>query len=488
MSDASRRRRVAAGGLAAGAALAGLAGCASLPDMAAAPQIKPPAAYATTQSFAAPTADWPASDWWRAYGDDQLTGLIGEALNGSPTLAAAQARVDKANAQLGQARSSLFPTLNGNGSVSEYKQSYNAGFPVQFVPKGYNDIGQLTLNFNYELDFWGKNRKAVAAATSDASAAQADAAEARLMLSTQIAQAYADLSRLYAERDVAQESVASRQDTLKLVGDRVTNGLDTRGELSEAQAGVPTAKAQLAAIDEDIALTRNQLAALLGEGPDRGLSIDRPKPGAIRAFGLPQTLAADLIGRRPDVVAARWRAEAAAKRIGVAKAQFYPDINLVAYVGLSSLHLDKLFASGSDIGQVGPAVSLPIFEGGRLRANLRGARADYDEAVASYNGALVQALQQVADAAASTRALQDRLSQSRAALAADEDAYRIAKLRYEGGLANYQSVLLAEDHVLASRQAVADLDARAFMLDVQLVKALGGGFDQTAASKDHING
>jgi NodT family efflux transporter outer membrane factor (OMF) lipoprotein len=202
----------------------------------------------------------------------------------------------------------------------------------------------------------------------------------------------------------------------------------------------------------------------------------------IQAFGLPPSLAADLIGRRPDVVAARWRAEAAAKRIGVARAQFYPDINLVADVGLEALHLDKFFSPGSDIGQVGPAVALPIFEGGRLRAYLRGAEADYADAVATYDATLTQALSDVADAAQSERALTQRLAQSQAALDADEEAYRIAKLRYEGGLADYQSVLLAEDAVLVDRRVVVDLKARAFTLDIQLVKALGGGFqrqDQT---------
>jgi NodT family efflux transporter outer membrane factor (OMF) lipoprotein len=220
----------------------------------------------------------------------------------------------------------------------------------------------------------------------------------------------------------------------------------------------------------------------MGEGPDRGLAIERPGAAMIQAFGLPPSLAADLIGRRPDLVAARWRAEADAKRIGVAKAQFYPDINLVADIGFEALHLHNFFKVGSDIGSVGPAVTLPIFEGGRLRANLRGADADYAEAVATYDATLTQALQDVADAATSERALSERLAQSQAALAADEDAYRIAKLRYDGGLADYQSVLLAEDAVLVNRRVVVDLRARAFTLDIELVKALGGGFqvqDQT---------
>ncbi len=471
-------------GKAAAALLLGcaLSACAVLPRTGEAPTPKPPAAYATSQSFVAPAADWPKLDWWRAYGDAGLDQLIDEALRNAPSMAEARARIDKARADLGTARAGLFPSLSFNGTAVETKQSYNAGIPPLFVPKGYNDFGQGTLNFSYEFDFWGKNRAAVAAATSEARAASADAAEARLTLSTAVAGAYADLARLYAERDVAERAAQSRQETLDLVVRRVANGADNRSASQQARAGVATAKANVAEIDEDIGLARNRLAALMGEGPDRGLAIERPGAAMIQGFGLPPSLAADLIGRRPDLVAARWRAEADAKRIGVARAQFYPDINLVADIGFEALHLHNFFKVGSDIGSVGPAVTLPIFEGGRLRANLRGADADYAEAVATYDATLTQALQDVADAATSERALTERLAQSQAALAADEDAYRIAKLRYDGGLADYQSVLLSEDAVLVNRRVVVDLQARAFTLDIELVKALGGGFqvqDQT---------
>jgi outer membrane protein TolC len=172
-------------------------------------------------------------------------------------------------------------------------------------------------------------------------------------------------------------------------------------------------------------------------------------------------------------------AEAAAKRIGVARAQFYPNINLAAYIGQQALFANLLWRSSSQIGGVGPALTLPIFEGGELRAQYRGAKANYDEAVATYDATLVQALHQVADVAASERALGTRLEQSRAALEANEEAYRLTRMRYEGGLSNYQAVLIAEDAVLQSRLTVADLEARAFTLDVELVQALGGGYAQT---------
>ena len=454
--------------------------CATMPDAAPARVAKAPETYAATQSLAASSAAaWPVDAWWKAYGDAQLDTLVDEALNGSPTLAQAQARLRRAQALANQAKAAQLPGVSATGGVERAKQSYNNGIPPDFVPQGYNDYGRLSLNFDWELDFWGKNRAAVAAATSEARAAQADAAQARLMLATSVAASYADLARLYAERDVAERSVALRQETLNLVSDRVTNGLDTRGELRQAEAGPPNARAELAAVDEQIAQTRNGLAALLGAGPDRGLAIARPSTAALKPFGLPANLAADLIGRRPDIVAAKWRAEAASKRIGQAKASFYPNVNLAAAIGVQSLHLDKLFDSGSDVGSVGPAVSLPIFEGGRLKANLRVAEADRDSAVAAYDSAVTQALRDVADVAASERALDTRLSESRTALAANEDGFRIAKLRYKGGLSTYQNVLVAELAVLTQRRIVADLESRALTLDVALVRALGGGFTPT---------
>ncbi|HXA38916.1 MAG TPA: efflux transporter outer membrane subunit [Phenylobacterium sp.] len=457
-----------------------LSACATLPPPAPARVAKAPASYAASQALAAPARDWPADAWWTAYGDTQLDGLMAEALAGSPTLAAAEARVRKAEALAATAHARQLPTVSGNASVEEMKQSYNLGIPAQFVPQGYNAYGLLTLNFNWELDFWGKNRAAVAAAVSDTRAAQADAAEARLVLSTNVAAAYADLARLYAERDVAERAMAVQGETSKLVADRVVNGLDTLAEQRQAEAEPLQAKADLSAIDEQIALTRDRLAALAGAGPDRGLGLVRPSAAALKPLGVPAELAASLVGRRPDVTAARWRAEAAASRIHEARAAFFPDVNLAAFIGTQALHLNKVFAAGSDVGSVGPAVTLPIFEGGRLRAGLRGAEADRDAAVASYDDAVTEAFRQVADVVASSRALQSQIADSKAALAASEDAFRIATLRYKGGLATYPTVLLAEQAVLRRRRIVADLDARALALDVELVRALGGGYHAAA--------
>ena len=191
---------------------------------------------------------------------------------------------------------------------------------------------------------------------------------------------------------------------------------------------------------------------------------------------MPTQINLDLIGRRPDIIAARWRAEAASAHIKQAHAAFYPNINIAAFAGFQSLGLDKLFSSGSDIGQVGPALSLPLFDGGALKANLKSAESEHALAIASYNQDVLQAMQQVADTLTSQKALQARLDNSEQALAAYEEAYRLSKLRYDGGLSDYTSLLVAEQSLISQRRAVADLKSRAITLDVALIKSLGGAY------------
>jgi NodT family efflux transporter outer membrane factor (OMF) lipoprotein len=426
--------------------------------------------------LAASTADWPATDWWNAYGDPQLDRLITEALTGAPSLAEAQARLRRAVAGTAAARAAMLPALSVSGGIAEAKQSYYQGIPPQFVPRGYMGTGNVSLNFNWELDFWGKNRAAVAAATSDAQAAAAEAAEARLMLSTSVAAAYADLVRLYGERDVAVRTIDSQNQTSAQVLDRVNNGLATVADQREAEAEPLQSQAALTSIDERIALVRDEIAALLGQGPDRGLAMVRPADPLPKAFGLPANLPAELIGRRPDIVAARWRAEAAASRFKQDRAAFYPNVNLVGLIGAAALPVRDVTNNGSEVGSVGPALTLPLFEGGLLRANLKSSEAARDEAVATYDATVVEALRQVADVATSIRSLDVELRRSSAALERSEDAYRMAGVRYRAGLSTYSALLQVEQGVLLRRRAVADLKARAFALDVELVRALGGGF------------
>lgn len=461
------------------AAASALSACAAVPHLGPEPQVKPAASYATAQSFQAPAAAWPQDGWWRRYNDPQLDALVDEALRNSPTLVQAEARLRRSQSLAEQARAAMLPDLSLHGTIAKQRESENLGIPPEFVPKGYQPYGRGTANLNWDLDLFGRNRASLAAATSEAQAAEMDAAESRLVLTTGMVSAYADLARLFGERDAAAEALENRQTTARVVAQQVQAGSSNEGEAHQALANAESAKQDLASLDEEIGLTRDRLAALAGAGPDRGLAISRPAAAIGTDFGLPPNLALDLIGRRPDVQAARLRAEAAAKRINVARAGFYPDVNIAAFVGREALGLDLLKSPTSNIGSFGAALSLPIFSGGRLEGEYRGARADYDAAVAAYDQTLVQALQEVADAAVSARQLQGRLTDARAALAAAEDAYRIAQMRFQAGLTNYLSVLTAEDTLIADRRTVADLNARTLTVDAALARALGGGFKTT---------
>ncbi len=463
----------------AAALLASASLSACVPKLDPAPVPKPPSAYATEQTFAAPAGEWPSDRWWTAYGDPQLTALIDEALADAPNLRVAESRVRAAVAQSETQRAVGLPQVTGDASSQESRSSLNEGFPPQFfsfLPHSFKAQSRVTVDLDWQLDFFGRNRAALAAATSQAEAARADRAAARLQLSTAVAAAYADLVRLYADRDTAVQSVGIRRQSLSLVGQRLRNGLETQGQFSQQNATVPASQQEVEAIDAQIVLTRHQLAALLGKGPDRGLAIARPSNPNLRAFGLPAHLAADLIGRRPDIVAARLRAQAAASQVKAARADFYPNVDLTGAFGVQSLGINYLFQANSISGALGPAIRLPLFSGGRIEGAYRGARAQYDEAVANYDQTLTQALRDVADAIASQRSVQAQLAQARASLTASEDAYRVARLRYTGGLSPYLDVLTAENTLLAERRTVSDLASQSLALDVSLIRALGGGY------------
>lgn len=457
-------------------AASALTACATPPGELPAAAIKTETDFATSQAFTAPAREWPETRWWQLYGDAQLDELIEEGLAGAPSIAVADARLARARAYQSSTRGSLAPQISAGSSFTEQKQSYNYLSPAAMTPQGWNDYGRSSLDFSWELDFWGKNRAALAAATSDAVAAGADASQARLTLASSIASGYAELARLYSALDTATAARDLRGKTAELFAKRFDNGLETRGGLRQADSRSAAAIADVLSVEEQIALQKNRLAALIGAGPDRAVAIGRPRVGFTREFALPATISADLIGRRPDLVAARLRAESAAKRIHVYRAQFYPNVNLSAFIGVQALGIDMLKESGSDIGSVGPAITLPIFNGGRLRGQLRGAEAEYAEAVANYDKALVQALQEVADAAVSQRALRPQIVQIDAAVDAAREAWRVQNNRYEGGLATYLEVLSAEDYLLSNLRVQSDLASRSLSLDVALNRALGGGY------------
>ena len=471
--------RLACGGVTA-LCLALLSGCAQLPSLDKRTAIKPIDQYQFQQTLAGKSTTWPQDAWWRTYGDAQLDSLINEGLQGSPNMAIAEARLRRALAVTQVTDSASRPQLEAHAKPTMEKQSYNYLFPRSAVPQSWNDYGLATLNFSWEIDFWGKNKAALAAATSMQEASAADVAQARLALATSIASAYGDLARLYALHDTAKAAVGVRVKTLELLKKRHTHGMETLGAVKQAEARSAAAEEELLALDEQLALQRNRLAALTGTGPDRGLRIVRPSINLAKGFAVPQQMQLELLGRRPDIVAARLRVEASEQTVNKQKAEFYPNVNLSAMIGLQSLGLNKLAQSGSDLGSIGPAISLPILNGGRLRGQLHGAQAEHDEAIANYNRTVTQALQEVADAAVSQKSLSQQLVKLEQAATAATDAHRIVKHRYQGGLSNYLDVLSAEEALLGSLRALRDTQSRSFTLDVALTKALGGGYQAPA--------
>jgi NodT family efflux transporter outer membrane factor (OMF) lipoprotein len=450
--------------------------CASVPNLGAKPVPAAASDYASTQSLRGAQSAWPADGWWKAYNDAQLERLIGEGLAGSPDLAAAAARFRTAQGLAQQAGAALLPSLDATASVDYQNQSQNIAVAPAQIPTGWHATGTTGLSLNFDLDLFGKNRAALRAAKKDAEAARYDTDEARLVLTTGIASTYADLAALYAQRDSLQSALDIRSQTLKLVQQRFDAGIANQSELEQAKARIPQTRADLAATDEAIMLDKHALAALVGAGPDRALTIDRPAAGALQAQRLPADASINLIGRRPDIAAARTRVEASAERIKEARAAFYPNVNIGALIGFQSLGLGSLFNSGSQFASVSPAVTLPLFHGGALQGQYRGRRGQYDEAVASYDGQVIQALRETADTLTSQKALVERLAQSRSALASYETALGLAQGRYENGLSTYLDVLTAQESVVNARLTVAQLETRAFTLDVQLVRSLGGGF------------
>lgn len=484
----SRRLPVAALPAVLALGLAGLGACA--PDLGPAPKIWLAEDYAAAKTFSRAVSEWPTEDWWAVYNDPQLTGLIERSLKTSPDLKLVQARLAQAQAQAQQAGAGMLPSLSAKGSIEETGVKLNfPGTPAQFgqfLPSNAQPFTQLSANLSYQLDFFGRNRAAVAAASSAARAAQFELAAARLQLSTAVATAYANLILAEANNAAAKDAARLRNNSSALVADRLKNGLETRAEYSQSSAADQASQVDLIATVGAVLEARYALAALLGEGPDALLDL-KPTAGLqTTPVGLPANLAANLIGRRPDVAAARLRVEAAAQREKVARADFYPNVNLVGSAMVLSMTPKDLFTHNLELLQAGPAVSLPIFEGGRLTGAARNARGEYEEAVANYDKTVVQALHEVADAITVRQGAQESIDHAERAMAGSEDAYKLVTLRYKAGLTPYLTVISVESALVASRRQLDGLRAQALGADVALVRALGGGFDApSAASKSN---
>lgn len=458
-----------------------LAGCASTGGIEARSTLSTAEAVglpaATVPSFT------PAPEWWRDFGDENLNRLVAQALEGNPSLKLAQARLVRAQAATEGARAATLPQVNAEFDAQRQRYSENSIFPPPLGGAIVNN-GTLQLNAGWELDFFGKNRAALDAALSSADAAQADVQAARVLLAANVARAWFQLARVEDQLKVAQRTLAQRDEALRLVRDRVQAGLDSQLELRQSEGSLPEARQQLEALREQSELVRHAIAALTGQG---NRPIDAvPTLATAKPMALPAQLPADLLGQRPDIAAARRRVQAAGYEVQNAKAQFYPNINLVAFAGLTSIGFAPLLETGSREWGVGPAIRLPIFEGGRLRANLRGTTADRDAAVESYNAAVLDAIRDTADQIGSLQSIARQQAEQHEAQTQAEAAYQIALQRYQAGLGTYLNVLSAETTVLNQRRLGVDLAARALDTQVALIRALGGGWHQQQAASEVV--
>lgn len=423
-------------------------------------------------------AAWPKTDWWTSLNDPQLDTLIAEALKDNPDLAAADARARSAQTQVDSANSRRLPSVGSDASVTGVR------LPTTAIPEPigghFQAFPAIYASFNWSIDLWGGKRAAWEAAVGQARAADIDAHAARLMLSGNVARAYVQLGYAFASKDVAEAQRKRAGAALDLVRQRVRAGLDSELQVKQADVEVATADQQVAVADSAIDSARIALAVLLGKGPDRGLDIARPKTLAPGAIAVPPNLAADLLGRRADLVSARWRVEAAAKNVAAVKTEFLPNISLGALAGITSSSADTLFSLPARFFEIAPAVSLPIFDGGRRRADLKGADATWDLAVAQYNSTLVSAINDVADKLSGLDSLATQIAAQQHAVSSARGAFDLSQQRYKAGVGSYLDALSVQQQLLAAEQRLASLQAQQVDTSVRLVMALGGGFDDGA--------
>jgi NodT family efflux transporter outer membrane factor (OMF) lipoprotein len=422
--------------------------------------------------------------WWKSFNDPQIDRLAAAMLGGNPTLAAALARIRAAQAELSVNQAKDLPqvTLEGQEQRMLFSNDY-------IIPPPYGGswrwYGQLTANMSWNLDFWGKQAALIEKARDTAEAAAYDAAAARLALSGALAQAYINLMLAWQNGDIADATVAERQAILNLTQGRYSSGLENAAAVEQAKTLLAQARIDQMRFAAQREMDVHAIAALIGEGAGAYDGIVRPTPALDAALPLPAALPADLLARRPDILAARARVAAAAKGREAAHAAFYPDVNIVALVGFQAIGLSNLIGGDSFTTGVGPAIHLPLFDAGRIRADYAGATAGLDVAVADYNGAVVNAIRQTADAMTQVQNLAARRAEARNALDSAARAFAIAQERYRMGLANQLPMLTAEAGVLQARQQVAALAADATVQRVTLLLSVGGAFhdSQTIIAK-----
>jgi NodT family efflux transporter outer membrane factor (OMF) lipoprotein len=474
--------RKAQGFVPAIAAVLALAGCAPF-------GVEPPAARTTAVEQldagaairAASTGESTiARQWWAAFGDAQLNRVVDDAIAGAPSLQMQRERAAQALAEADVAAAATLPQLDATASAIPTRLPLNYTTPPPAAGHWQVDT-QALLNASFDLDVAGRLRALTREATLRADQQQALERAATVSMQAAIVETYLQLALEQQLLAVARDALEQHTDLLRLTTQRAEAGLDQQIAVLRASEPVPLALAEIEQHGARVAQLRHRLATLVGRGPGYADTLTPSAAVLAASPALPAVLPAALIGRRPDILAARYCVEAESAGIDAARAAFYPDVNLLAFVGLQSYGFGALLHGGSGTLGAGPAITLPIFEGGRLRAGLRAHTAAYNAAVAAYDDTVVNALGEVSDTLVQITALGRARTLTRQALSRAQQTYDIETRRYQKGIAGYLDVLLAEGRLLEDRRSAAQADASLAVEHVRLIAALGGATNTGAS-------
>ncbi len=455
-----------------------VAGCAVGPDYQRPETHSPEGFRRAASDLNAPSGTNSFADvgWWDTFKDPQLTGYINEALSNSWDIKIAAARVLQAEASLGISRSQFFPTVNAGGDVVTTRGSQNGPSPI---PAGLNpqqEYGDVFVSMPaYEVDLWGRIRRANESARAQLLATVEAQRAVRQTLVAQIATAYLDLLELDLELDIARRSYMARTNSLELTRSREQGGVSAMQDVYQAQILVSTAEASIADTHRRIEQQENFLSILLGRNPG---NIQRGSPLTAQAVRteIPVGLPSSLLERRPDVRSAEQALVAANANIGQAKAAFFPTVTLTGFYGYQSVALSDLFTSPSRTWQFGPAVTLPLFTGGRLRSEYKLSKARFEEALALYQQTVQNAFRDASDGLIAYQRTREFRSKQEDRTKAHRDATELANVRYEGGVTSYLEVLYNEQELFNAELGLAQARRNELLSVIQLYRALGGGW------------
>jgi NodT family efflux transporter outer membrane factor (OMF) lipoprotein len=417
----------------------------------------------------------PSGEWWDMFKDPQLSRLIEVALIDSPNIQSAQSRLEKARHLAEAAGAALWPNINFSGYIRRERFSKFGIIPPP-IGGTTKTLANLSLNLNYEVDFWGKNRQTLAAKISEQKAAEAELEQTRLVISTAVASSYFKLQNDLAIISLLKKILKQRQVLLDRIRLRAQHNITSAIPVSSAEIQVETWTLLLAQAQEYALIQRHQLTALMGENPFTTQISIPPFCYNQELLKFPQIMPASLLGRRPDVAAAAWRIDAARHYVKVQKALFFPDINLLAFFSFQSIGLNHLFNWNSRDYAAQAAFTYPIFDAGYLRANLKARYDEYDLAVEQFNQTVVTALQQFADQLSVLAIYQIQLKAQRRAEVISKSNYHRNYLLYKHGINDYTQVLIAQASWLYQQLFLQELQYLDIQATIGLINALGGDF------------